>query len=885
MESSIFKYIRRYSLRQQIWIVIVSGVSFPFLYLFYELPKRIVNDAILSDPERFPVEFLGLELGHFAFLFALCGLFLILVMINQAFKYYINLFKGLTGERMLRRLRFDLYSRVLRFPLPTFRNMSQGEIIPMITAEVEPLGGFIGDAYAQPAFQGGQLLVIITFLFVANPIMAGAAVALYPLQVYVIPKLQRRVNLLGKERVRLVRKLSDRIGESVQGVQEVHVHDTSRLERADFSIRLGEIFEVRYKIYRQKFVIKFINNFIQQLGPFFFYSLGGYLVISESLDIGTLLAAIAAHKDLAAPWKQLLNYYQTSADSRIKYDQVVSQFEPPGMRDESSQDTEPEQVTPLTGDVATFNLTLNDDQDVPVVDGVNLKFGLDQRVAIVGAGGPGRDNLMLLLARILDPHGGRVTVGGQDSIALPEAITGRRMSFVGSAGYVFAATLANNLYYGLKHRQIGPNPDDKAAAAHKERTAESLRAGNSADDIQGDWLDLAGSGLASTAELDQQALRVLDLVELRDDVYRFGLRGTIDPHKEPERAEAIMKAREALRVRAKADSGIAALIETFDRTKYNTNATMAENLLFGNSVGDVFKMDRLAENDYVLSVLKKADLTDTILQAGFQVAATMIELFADLPPDHEIFQQFSFISAEDLSEFQALLSRADKDHPETLSSEDRSKLLSLPFLIIPARHRLGLITDDLQAQILKAREIFAADLPDDLRAAVEFYEHDRYISAANIQDNILFGKISHGEAHAADNVGQLISDVIRDLGLSDEIVRVGLGYHVGVGGARLTPGQRQKLVLARSLIKQPDLLLISEGLNALDAAAQTRIMNNLLEEYHGRALVWSLQRPELAESFDRVIVMEGGKVKEQGTFAELKGAGNALAGLVAERVA
>ena len=66
---------------------------------------------------------------------------------------------------------------------------------------------------------------------------------------------------------------------------------------------------------------------------------------------------------------------------------------------------------------------------------------------------------------------------------------------------------------------------------------------------------------------------------------------------------------------------IAALIETFDRSRYNTNATMAENLLFGNSVGDVFKMDRLAENDYVMAVLEKAGLTDTILQAGFQVAA------------------------------------------------------------------------------------------------------------------------------------------------------------------------------------------------------------------------------------------------------------------------
>ena len=270
MEPSIFKFVLRYSMRQQVTLTILAAASFPFLYAFYELPKTIVNQAIQGVPDTFPIDVLGIEFGHMGFLFALCGLFLVLVVVNQSFKYYINVFKGLTGERMLRRLRYELYARILRFPLPTFRKMSQGEIIPMITAEVEPLGGFIGDAFSLPAFQGGTLLVILGFLFVQNPLMAAAAVSLYPLQVYVIPKLQRRVNQLGKQRVRLVRQLSDRIGETVQGVQEVHVHDTSNLELATFSHRLGTIFDVRYQIYRQKFVIKFLNNFIQQLGPFFF---------------------------------------------------------------------------------------------------------------------------------------------------------------------------------------------------------------------------------------------------------------------------------------------------------------------------------------------------------------------------------------------------------------------------------------------------------------------------------------------------------------------------------------------------------------------------------------------------------------------------------------
>ncbi|MBT4486726.1 MAG: ABC transporter ATP-binding protein, partial [Rhodospirillaceae bacterium] len=339
MEKTIFGYVWRFSRQQQINMTLMSAASLPFLYLFYEVPKTIINEAIqgirveypLNLAEKLTVSVFGLDiplLGPFdlvvnqtPYLYILCAVFLILVGINQGFKYVINVYKGLTGERMLRRLRFELYGRVLRFPLPTFRKMSQGEIIPMITAEVEPLGGFIGDAFSLPAFQGGYLATILAFLFLQDWRMAAAAVSLYPLQLWLIPKLQRKVNLLGKERVARVRRLSDKIGETVQGVQETHAHDTSNFVLMDFSSQLFWIYGVRERIYRQKFVIKFLNNSIQQLGPFAFYSIGGYFVITGDLEIGTLVAAIAAHKDLAAPWKELLAYYQMQADATIKYEQ------------------------------------------------------------------------------------------------------------------------------------------------------------------------------------------------------------------------------------------------------------------------------------------------------------------------------------------------------------------------------------------------------------------------------------------------------------------------------------------------------------------------------------------------------------------------------------
>lgn len=447
-------------MQRQVMLVIMAICSYPFVYAFYELPKMIVNDAIQPKNPDFPTTVFGFEFGQIDYLFLLCAGFLLLVAINQSFKYVINVYSGITGERMLRRLRYDLYGRVLRFPLPQFRKTSQGEIITMVTAEVEPLGGFIGDAYKVPVFQGGLLVVTLTFLFVQNWFMALAAVALYPLQLYLIPKLQSRVNRLGKERVRLVRQLSDRIGESVAGVQEVHTHNAARRELADFSRRLSGIYDVRLQIYIWKFIIKFLNNSINQLGPFCFYAIGGWLVINDQLEFGALVAAIAAHKDLAAPWKELLNFYQRQQDARIKFEQVVEQFEPAGIMDADQQLAEPDAVAPISGEISASSIGLVDDTEAALVDGASFVFDASEHVALVGAGGSGKEETAMMLARLMQPSSGTLRIGDARAADLPEAVTGRRLAYVGPSAYMFSTTVRDNLLYGVRHVPMGDVPAD-----------------------------------------------------------------------------------------------------------------------------------------------------------------------------------------------------------------------------------------------------------------------------------------------------------------------------------------------------------------------------------------------------------------------------------------
>ncbi|MBT4353221.1 MAG: ABC transporter ATP-binding protein, partial [Rhodospirillaceae bacterium] len=316
MEKTLFKFIWRYSKRDQIILLVMTALSFPFLYFSLDLPKIIINKAISG--KNIPSEIFGVPIDQIEYLLVLSLAFLLLVCINGGFKFYVNVFRGQLGERMLRRLRFDLLARVLRFPLPQFRRVSQGEVIQMVTAEVEPLGGFVGDSVALPAFQGGTLITILIFMFVQDWMLGLAAIALYPIQGYIIPKLQWHVNQLGKARVQNVRRLSEKIGESVSGIEELHANDGARRVLATFTERLGTIYDIRYEIFQRKFFIKFVNNFIAQLTPFFFYSIGGYLVIKGDLTFGALVAILAAYKDLSAPWKELLTYYQRLADSKIK---------------------------------------------------------------------------------------------------------------------------------------------------------------------------------------------------------------------------------------------------------------------------------------------------------------------------------------------------------------------------------------------------------------------------------------------------------------------------------------------------------------------------------------------------------------------------------------
>src|SRR5215207_10135923 len=865
LEPSIYRFILRYSLREQIYLVAVTLLSFPFLYYSLELPKVIINQAI--GGKQFPVEILGYSFEQIPYLVLLCTVFLGFVAINGAFKYHLNVRKGRVGERMLRRLRYALFERVLRFPRHHSDRTATGQIIAMLTAELEPVGGFIGDSLALPVMQAGTLLTIFVFMFVQNPLLGAAAISLYPIQAYVIPKLQRRIRELGRQRVRKVRTLSDRIGESIAAQVEIRTNSGAPHQLADISRRLGEIYDIRFEIYNRKFFVKFLNNFLNQLTPFFFFMIAGYFVIMGELSFGALVAVLAAYKDLSSPWKELLDFYQNQQDVSIKYEQVVEQFQVPNLLDARLLLEEPE-APPPPGEIAFVNVSLVDGDGVCLLNGVSFVLPPDGHAALIGPGNGGRTIVPQLLARLHVPTSGRISIGQSDLNTLPFPVSGRLVGYVGATTYLFSASIADNLLLGLRYR-----PDSRDGGAsdsdHARAIEEARFSGNSELDVAADWIDYAQAGVADADELPRRIGEVLKIAELDGDVYLFGLHGRLDPERHPDAADRLLEARHRFDERLEA-LGLARFVERFDPERYNANASIAENLLFGMPIGPTFEGDGLAENSYAQRVMDQAGLCPDLLRIGQGLAEVMIELFGDLAPDHGLVEEFGFLRSDELREFEQILARAKRVGLDWLHGRDRVRLTGLALKLVAARDRLGLLDEDLRRRIVEARHAFAENLPEEFRDAVEFFDPERYNTAARVEQNILFGTVIAGEAGARESIEAAIGEVLDEFGLRDTVLAVGLDYQVGTGGSRLSPAQRQKLAIARAVLKRPAVLALDEATAVLDPAAESRILAALREEFAGRAIIAALSRPEAGSGFERVLVLKQGRLVSDGPYEPAK---------------
>jgi ATP-binding cassette subfamily B protein len=168
----------------------------------------------------------------------------------------------------------------------------------------------------------------------------------------------------------------------------------------------------------------------------------------------------------------------------------------------------------------------------------------------------------------------------------------------------------------------------------------------------------------------------------------------------------------------------------------------------------------------------------------------------------------------------------------------------------------------------------AADTdPRDLRRHIALVPQEAAIFVASVRDNIAFGKPD------ATNVE---IERAAEMAAATEFIRrmpQGLDTPIGERGVTLSGGQRQRIAIARAILRNAPLLLLDEATSSLDAESETLVQKALAHSMEGRTTLVIAHRLATVLSCDRILVLENGRIVEQGTHGQLAGAGGLYARL------
>jgi ABC-type multidrug transport system fused ATPase/permease subunit len=291
LPRNVFRYVLSTSAPHQLALLAVTAGVALLEVVPLELQRRIVNDLVKHRP--------------YSWVVGLCAVYAGVVIVQGSAKLGLNIYRGWVGERAKRDLRHRVHTVVEAPAAASPAAEAQGIVISMIVAEVEPIGGFVGESVSEPLLQVGIISSVMAYLIHIDPWMALAAFGLFVPQLVFVPLLQSAVNRRTGARIQVLRRL---------GISMI-----DRSDGADDDRRIDQAFALDMGIFKLKFTMNFLMNICTHLQIVSALLVGGWWVYTSNLEIGGVVAFISGIGRLNDPWGDLVNYFRDVNVTQIKY--------------------------------------------------------------------------------------------------------------------------------------------------------------------------------------------------------------------------------------------------------------------------------------------------------------------------------------------------------------------------------------------------------------------------------------------------------------------------------------------------------------------------------------------------------------------------------------
>lgn len=356
------------------------------------------------------------------------------------------------GRQIIKRLRAELFDRLLHMPVPRFQHQSSGELISRLTFNVEQVASAATDGFSVLLRDSLTVLILLGWMWYLNGLLTLTILIIAPLVALVVNAVTRRFRALSHGIQKNMSDVTHVVQEAIDGHRVVRIFGGQHYERQRFEI----INEANRRLHMHLEGIRsaytpFIQLLVAMVLAFIIW-LATSAHMRTEVSPGTFVSFLTAMMLLLSPIQRLSNVNVTLQRGIAAGQNIFA------VLDEAVEpDTGTQALAQVQGAIRFEQVGFHYPGTThAVLHNLDLDIAAGETVALVGRSGSGKTTLMHLLPRFYTPTQGRILLDGHDLRDLPLKDLRRHMAYVGQEVVLFADTIEANIAYG--------HPEASAAA-------------------------------------------------------------------------------------------------------------------------------------------------------------------------------------------------------------------------------------------------------------------------------------------------------------------------------------------------------------------------------------------------------------------------------------
>jgi ATP-binding cassette, subfamily B, bacterial len=459
----VLSYLPPY--RQTLLWALVQVLLISALEMLKPWPLKIIIDSVLGGqpaPWGWPNDW-----SPQALLLAACAVLVLTYAALGALVVLNNYTTIGVGQRMVGKLRSDLYGHLHRLSLAFHSRAQVGDLIYRVTADTFALQSLtmncLFPAVTALTLLAGMGVIMLRLDWKLTLVALGVCPALF----VVIARLNSRITWLASDVRRRESEVYAVVQQSMSMMRVTQAFTREDEEHRRFMDVSGQSLAAGLRLYTLQTVYSSVVNVIIALGTAGVVWVGARHVMEGSLSIGTLVIFISYLASLYGPINSMFQTYGLAQGSRAAVQRVFDVLDIERDLNDSRREFPGKSAR---GEVAWEDVSFGYVRGRPVLSGVTLHVRPGQKVAVVGATGVGKSTLLSLLPRFYDPWAGRVLVDGVDAREYRLAALRQQIAMVLQPPLVFHASVHDNIAFGRPNARR----DEIAAAARLAGIHETI---------------------------------------------------------------------------------------------------------------------------------------------------------------------------------------------------------------------------------------------------------------------------------------------------------------------------------------------------------------------------------------------------------------------------